>query len=579
AQATPQIMQEQIAKLANDKLLIEQNNGQLIIQNMPNAGPLEETKLTAPLLESKSPRYTPNNSNVTSSVVSIPAQKLNYGDIESIVTQIESLKTPEDASSFLNSFKPLALKQFISLLNSIPIAELDLQQMPLPFWDIPSIKKIQTALETLQKLYSLNLDRSFTYDNVQHSDITPITTAISSFSNLRKLNLSNNQLDQLTKEQFKLITNAIGQLTQLRELVLPNNNLGGMNDNYIEEFTNSLGKLVNLEVLDARNNNLGNLSMDYFSKALGKLTKLIHINLSANNLGNLTPESVEQFAEALAKLVHIKTLAFNENNLGNLNDASIAPLGNALGQQKELTFLDLSNNALNKVKNLSPIADAISKLLKLQKLNLSNNNHNAEAENPLNDRKDFDLASILKALENSNELKFLDLSHNRLDKLLHDMHLITSSIGKLDTVQALNLSNNNLASLHHVFIEKLMKQVIGLKQLELIDLSLNNQNNVYNPDNFWTPITEIFKNAQTLYLVNVQNNNHDRGKAAAFKAEIEKAVLKNFVDRKFQENAENVDLMPKEIINIISGYLNMEAEPEEMDFAQAWDNAWDWDAA
>ncbi len=265
AQPNPKIMLKEIAKIANNKKVAAQN-GQLIIQGSQGAPNYLETKSNFHLFEGKNAYQPLGTSNVNTSVVSIPPQKLNFSDIESIANEIVTLQTAIDASpnSFIGILKAQALKQFTDLLGSTPITELDLSKINFAYANNVGMEKIQKALETLKQVQYLNAEQTFRPDNVNtgcyngdfrvHYDLIPIVTAIGSFSNLHKLNLGNNQLNELYNKNFELIANALGQLTQLRELTLYKNNLGDMDDKGIMNFSNAIGKLINLRMLDLYSN-------------------------------------------------------------------------------------------------------------------------------------------------------------------------------------------------------------------------------------------------------------------------------------------------------------------------------------
>ncbi len=184
-------------------------------------------------------------------------------------------------------------------------------------------------------------------------------------------------------------------------------------------------------------------TLSQIPKRVYKMTRLTYLNLSNNRIDSISPK--------IQKLVNLKNIniAFNriktipkeinssvylESLDASHNKLTTFPIG--LTGMKFLKTINLSYNQITKIDN-------ISKLKKLEKLNLSNNK----------------IKEIGKEIGSLKKLTSLNLADNSLKSL-------PASIVNLTNLVMLNLKDNNLTSLP-LRIEK-------LKKLKYLNLENNN---------------------------------------------------------------------------------------------------------
>nr|CAB3459123.1 unnamed protein product [Digitaria exilis] len=184
--------------------------------------------------------------------------------------------------------------------------------------------------------------------------------------------LSQRGLAQLTRlRRLSLHDNAIagpipaslGFLPELRGLYLFNNRFSGA-------IPASIGACVALQAFDASGNRLTGA----IPPAVANSTKLIRLNLSRNAISDQIPAEVV----ASASLLYLD-LSYN-NLTGQIPDAFAGSISSpsskflrkdAITGSYQLVFLSLAHNALD-----GPIPESLTRLAKLQQLDLSANNLN-----------------------------------------------------------------------------------------------------------------------------------------------------------------------------------------------------------
>lgn len=155
--------------------------------------------------------------------------------------------------------------------------------------------------------------------------------------NLKQLNLSNNDIGNLTKDSLK-------GLKALVELDLSDNNLKVLHEHVFRE-------LHSLKILKLTNNQLEHLEQGLFKHS--KLLQVLH--LDSNQLLNMP---VSAFADA----VNLQYLSFSNNLIGDLEE-------NQMPNLPELRTLLLDGNSINDVHT-----GALSGVVALNHLDLSDNN-------------------------------------------------------------------------------------------------------------------------------------------------------------------------------------------------------------
>jgi len=291
--------------------------------------------------------------------------------------------------------------------------------------------------------------------------------------------IENGQIVELSLFGFRLpiLPEEIGELTQLRKLNLSNNNLNSLT----ESFTN----LKSLQIID--------LSWNQFTilpEFIGELNSLIKIDLQYNRLSslpdsignlrllkvlNLTDNPLKELPESIGQLMNLEEIS--------LENCHLHYLPNSIGQLKDLKNLNLSWNRLKNLPN------SFENLLKLNYLSLVKNQ----------------FIEFPKVISGLKSLNYLNLMKNRLKNLPESIGLLKNvielnlqnnalislphSIGQMESLKELSLRENRLNSLPDSF---------GLlKKLEILDLRVNQLN--------WLP--ESFAQLKSLVHLNLESNN------------------------------------------------------------------------
>jgi Leucine-rich repeat (LRR) protein len=247
---------------------------------------------------------------------------------------------------------------------------------------------------------------------------------------LETLTLRDNFLTKLPK--------TIGKLTGLKKLSLANN--------LLTTLPESIGQLTNLEVLDLRDNPL--------TKLPDSIVKLKNVTIfmghsSADDLKTLRKtyrqrhitsiEFVWPWYDSTTKTLDLKAPAANMNQQIRAIDADVFVKMSENAQLKEVTTIDLSDNALTE------LPDAIARLHKLTTLNLKGNQF-----------KNVPLSNLASAYVSS--IKDLDMSENQLTHL-------PKSFVNLKDLNVLKVNNNKITSIPD--------GISALSQLTTLDISGN----------------------------------------------------------------------------------------------------------
>ncbi|XP_060534843.1 toll-like receptor Tollo isoform X1 [Cylas formicarius] len=237
-----------------------------------------------------------------------------------------------------------------------------------------------------------------------------------SMNSLLSLDLSHNNL------RDNLVHGSFGNLLTLQRLNLNYN--GATRPPWAP-----ISELTSLQYLYLKGNNLTKLERNAF----GKMPTMFELDLEDNNVNNVT-------ARAFEGLLQLIRLNLNNNNL------TVIPNG-AFQGLVALNTLDLSQNRLVKLDNKTH--GVFEDCLSLERLNLSHNK----------------ITFLTRKMFPSNpyipyRLREIDLSHNYIPVITHDLLFGTSKLERLD------LSHNAIADLR--------KGVIGnLSMLTSLDLSAN----------------------------------------------------------------------------------------------------------
>ncbi|KAJ3270854.1 hypothetical protein HK104_004834, partial [Borealophlyctis nickersoniae] len=218
---------------------------------------------------------------------------------------------------------------FQHIKSSSPITYLyisnnQLAQLPDELQLFTELTHLDVSFNHLRRLPHVHrsLDRLMVLD-ARSNQITALPKELAACSNLRKLLLFKNDLEELSGDTFatladlrvldvscnrlvSLPTGLFESCRALRELLL--------GDNLIQQLPESVGALTNLTRLDLSNNKLESLPLD-----IGKLTRLVELDVSQNQLRHIADQT-------FASLIELKELYLHNNKLERLPD--FAPLVN-----------------------------------------------------------------------------------------------------------------------------------------------------------------------------------------------------------------------------------------------------------
>ncbi|CAD5211200.1 unnamed protein product [Bursaphelenchus okinawaensis] len=362
---------------------------------------------------------------------------------------------------FKNSIKINLASNLISKLTSDSfksfkrISELDL-----------GMNKITTvnehAFRGVEKLEKISLA-------FNHIESLPPNTFFDLNKTLRKLNMAYNELTRIPE--------ALKTLVSLEVLELNNNKITEINNDDVAKFKPTL-KILRLdfnclqevhpdifdgmqriETLDLSNNQIRHLGKMAFGTTNGAAGSLKQLNLAGNKLEHLTDAGIFFYFTTL----HYLNLSYNR--LTNITS-------DALGRLSALKVIELKGNKLSEYPKTS-----MYNLKQLRSIQLSRNlidelpvqllEHNREVTElnlKGNNIKTINDQSFHKSV--SQNLKWIDLSHNRIEEIGTDafeglpalshvdlntnqlLHLNPQTFNQLPQLKSLNLENNQINVIH-----------------------------------------------------------------------------------------------------------------------------------
>ena len=325
-----------------------------------------------------------------------------------------------------NSLMELKLGQNkITNIGNVPLKLSQLRRLDLSHNNVVDIPK--NAFEGIENLMYLNLSHN------HHLAPMP-STIINSLTKLQIFDLSNVGLRTVQAELFS-------KSPSLRTISLKNNKI-------VELADGTFNNLVNLTTVDLSYNNIMTIKPGTFINAMnirflslkgnqlsafkGEIfntgTGLEELDISENQLSYLFPNSFR---------IHprLRRLVASQNKFNFFPASMIAGL-------QFLEFIDLSNNQLKTVEELD-----FARLPRLRQLILSHNSLESISE---------------MAFHNSSQLQYLDLSMNKLERLGE------RTFEGLARIEVMNLDHNQLSELPDTLFER-----SRLQMLENIILSNN----------------------------------------------------------------------------------------------------------
>jgi Leucine-rich repeat (LRR) protein len=304
--------------------------------------------------------------------------------------------------------------------------------------------------------------------------LTAVPIELFTFSNIKKIDLSENNLTVLPKEfsQLKKLESLNISGNKNIELIESFKNLQGSNvkklyasDCYLTFIPFEIKSLKQLETLDLSNNAI--MEIPYY---FGKLKKLKDINLSNNNLSTLD-----------YTIYKIKGLEYlNLENNPDLDMANVClnllPLKNLI----EVNFSHLSDTLPYSFGAIKSHSITVSKS-SINELPVTFESNNQIQSFTFNECSTSDFSKILPILSTINSLTELNLT-NCFDAVPSELKL-------LPQLTYLNLSNNHLTTL-----PLSSKDLPSLKQLVLYDNNFSEEE--------WQKIQLNFPN------VDIKSNNY-----------------------------------------------------------------------
>lgn len=331
----------------------------------------------------------------------------------------------------------------ISLINDLPsnLSVLDLSNN--------NLHMIPPALSSHSNLYKLNLSHNFIDSNspfvIHHMNhlidldfsFNHLRTVNANFvvnlSNLTELRLENNEIRHLELRAFQ-------NLTRLKRLNLANNKISTVKRYHFDGISELL-------YLNLHNNTISSLDGDIFAPILNLNSLILSKNLLLDVpaalyvLGNLENLNLEK--NKISKVR--KFVLDNLTNLRNLNLAN-----------NQISSLE--RNLFSKMKNLKRLDLSYNSIESLQ----SNCFDGAESLEEIYLQQNF-IKNVANVFNSLNSLQFLNISENRIEKI--DFNSLPPSLTTL-------LANSN--QINHVTATLSASRGEFVSNLRILDLSYNN---------------------------------------------------------------------------------------------------------
>ncbi|CAF0842023.1 unnamed protein product [Brachionus calyciflorus] len=396
------------------------------------------------------------------------------------------------------------------------------------------------------------------------------------FSELKHLDLSVNELETLS-ENFK-------SLDKLEKLILKNNKISDFADKSfnvnLKKLNLSKNQLTSVSI--AKLNYLNNLIwLDLSENKIVKIPDdfiksdvLTHLNLSKNEITSLKPS-------IFSKVKYITHLKLNDNKINSLKNGFIKDL-------IQLNYIDLSGNRLLKIQknafkmkssNLETINLSRNKIFKIDPKSFCDHVNLTVLNLHSNELKSFS-NDLLDGLANLNEL---NLSGNKFQTTREEILLNNlASLEKLDlssnefncvpkienlpNLKELNLSNNLIQTLDDD------NSFVGLNELKILKLNLNDlkqvSRNCFNglisidqldlsQNNIETLPIDLFSECINLRKLDLASNNISIFEADCFKG-LDKLTKLNFNNNSIEIIKDNyfTNLKSLQKLNLANNAIN-----------------------
>lgn len=366
-----------------------------------------------------------------------------------------------------------ALTSLISL-KTLNLGHNHLVKFPSVVWDLESLEICKVHNNFITEMTVPQTIKSPIHDiNVDHNYIEHVPL-MSSLKTLRNFSAKSNFIDEVSGhfdgchsiEQLDLSDNYIKVFTLKTEHLSKLKHLR-LNTNYLRIFPECIWTLKALQVCSLRQNSLRKLDVK-------EPMAIHHLDVSCNKITEIDLQTP-------GNLRHLKVLDMHDNDLGELP--------NELGSMSELTKLNLGKN------KFIAFPPALKALPKLEELVL--NGEKDTFHDLTNDDIALNSKMVLKTLDLSTHqlsnlpenfiqlqnIENLNLSWNKLSKLpkkwnqclrqLVSLNLSHNNFGDVNNELVLKKNNLKRLDLSENRIDKIPTKMPNMMKLEFIDLSGN----------------------------------------------------------------------------------------------------------
>ena len=272
-----------------------------------------------------------------------------------------------------------------------------------------AVDDIAKVLSQISKLEELNLS----YNNLQVTETVKLLNEVQNRSGFSRLNFSNNRLDDKAAHG---IATFFSHNPQLKELDLECNDLQAASAIVISNGMNNLQSLTKLNI---SNNDISSEAANDIAVALFQNKSLEELDFSYNNLGALGSLHIIHNMEKMSNLVKLNVCSIG------ITEIAADDIATVLNNNNKLEELDLSHNDI-KTTGATVIFKKTS-IVNLHKFNMSHNNITDDVE------------YIETFLSMNTELEELDLCHNHLQAAI--IKICKTNLTKLT---GFNISHNNI---------------------------------------------------------------------------------------------------------------------------------------
>jgi len=248
--------------------------------------------------------------------------------------------------------------------------------------------------------------------------------------------------------------------------------------------------------LDLNNKNIGNIELNLLSCVDFK--NLEEINLSHNNISDIEP--LKDFNSPKLKKLD---LSFNKIN-------NISPFKEISKKKNKIEFINISSNSIENVEilktNIFPLVKEINldnnniigkDIEEIKEIIIKNNNHNNSNSKNLNDKKKYDIETLLLNFMDSKNIK--DTS---IRKIFMDF-IIKIFIMNLDNNMNMFMNNNM-----NMFLNNNMNMPMNNNMnMFMNNMIMNNNMNMFMNNNMNMYMNMPMNNNMNMYMNMPMNNN------------------------------------------------------------------------